>query len=110
MPAHHAEHQRRPPAFIDQAGNDGVQRALARSDAIRMPLLYDKALATIVEHHARFRLKQASSIGMEERVDEAYDIPILVHRADIDGVAVLRPREDRHVCDRSAKIYATCEL
>ena len=70
--------------------NDGVKRALAAGNAVRMIRIDDKALATIMQQHPAFRRHDAGAKPVIQGVDQAAGIPVAIDNADIDGALVAR--------------------
>src|SRR5439155_19848502 len=66
--AHHAEAHHRPAAFRDKAGNDGLVRALAGSDAVGMARLEHEVAAAVLQRDAFHHDSRAEA--HEVRLDE----------------------------------------
>src|SRR5262252_222322 len=70
LAAHHAERHLRAAVPGDQAGNDGVQRPLARRDAVGMTGLDAEAAGAVLQEDARLVGDDCRAEGMRDRVDE----------------------------------------
>lgn len=86
-----------------------MQRALAGRDGVGMSGDDGEALAAILQHDAGARCYQPRAETVEDRVDKADGVAVLVHDGDLDGVAVRRRLERRQVGQRSAEVDHTGE-
>ena len=90
MPAHHPERHHRLAVLHHHARNDRVHRPLARRDAVRMAALDPEAEAAVLQHHARLLRQDGRAEPLEQRVDEAARVAVLVDDAEVDRVAMRR--------------------
>ena len=93
--SHDTERKHRFSSASYKPWDDRVHRPLARADSIRMTVLHDEALATIVEQDAGVWCHQPASVGMKDRIDEARDISLLVDNRNINSVRVLDAFDNR---------------
>jgi len=72
----------------DHAGDDGVERALARGDAVGVIRVEHEALGAVVQHYPGARRHQAAAEVEEQGVDEAAGVTVLVDHRDVDRALV----------------------
>ena len=86
--AHDAEGHDRATVFHHHAWDDRMHRPLAAGNAIRMSAFQPEAEAAVLQHDAGFVRQDAAAEVLEQRVDEAAGVAILVDDAEIDGILV----------------------
>ena len=95
--AHHAERHVAAAVAHRQRRDDGVHRALAGRDRVRMIRLDHEARAAIVQHDAGLLGADAGAECAVERVDERHRGAVAVDHREIDRVAAGRRRlRQRH--------------
>ncbi len=88
MTAHHAEGRHRLAVPHQHAGDDGVHRALARADRVRVARIDAEGQAAIVQQHPALRGGDAAAEALEDRVDQRQRVAVPVDHAEIDRVLV----------------------
>ena len=83
LSAHHAVRHQGAAGLGHQRRDDGVQRALARRDAIRMAGLDTETAGAILQENASLVRHDRRAEGMCDRVDEGTDVAVLVHHGDV---------------------------
>ena len=72
------------------AGNDRVQRALARSEHVRMVGLQREQRAAVVQHEAGSRRHDAAAEARIQALNQRDDVAVLVDGGQVDRVAAAR--------------------
>src|SRR5215213_7651835 len=84
--AHHPEDGPERPFAGNEAGDEGVHRALARGDGVRMPGFEAKRVTAVVEADARAFGDYAAAEGPVEAVYERAAVALSVHGAEVGRV------------------------
>src|SRR6267154_3643165 len=77
LPAHHAERHDGAAVFGGKAGDDGVQRPLARPDAVGMAGLDAETTGAVLQQDACLVGDDRRTEGMCDRIDERTDVAVL---------------------------------
>ena len=104
LAAHDAEGHDCPAILCRHRWNDGVKRALARRDAVRMSRLHNETLATVLQVHTAFRRQDSRTEIVKHRIDETAGIAVLVDHGDVHGAFMCRQRTFRKVCQGAVRI------
>lgn len=90
--AHHAVREPWRAVLQDHCGDDRVERALARADAVRVTRFNAEAGAAVLQGDAGLRADLADTEGPVERVDEGTHIAPAVGDGEVDRVALVKAR------------------
>ena len=92
LPTHDPERHHRPPVLDQHAGDQRVERALARRDRARVAGNGAEPAAAVVQDDAAFGPHDAGAESREQRVDERARVAVAVDDAHVDRVLMARVR------------------
>ena len=77
-------------ALLHEGRDDGVQRALARRQRVRLVLAQREQAAAVLQHEAGARRHQSRAEAAVVALDERHDVAVLVDDRHVDRVVALR--------------------
>ena len=89
--AHHAEAHGRQPVLRDEAGNDGVERALARPDLVVVVVDQFEIVAAVLQADAGAGHDHARAEALVVRLDVRDHHAVGIGRSQVDRAAATRP-------------------